>query len=309
MAAELRALARLTLDRSVQYTMISILKKLNRGSNPFASFRPRASSGTVPGRNAQAIDNELRRIQTSPRYRPLTTRLLGAPVEIVDGLSFYYSYREIFGEGIYDFVHAGANPVIIDGGSNIGLSVAWFRQQFPGSRITAFEADPLVFDVLQRNMQSLGYHNVQLENKALWNSDTELEFAVEGADGGRLSRDGRLQPGYREIVRVPAARLRPWLAEKVDMLKLDIEGAEHCVLMDCADALHHVSNIFVEYHSFEGQRQTLDEILNVLIAAGFRIQIHTQFCSPQPLIRRTTQLGMDLQLNIFGYREPECRSK
>ncbi len=284
--------------------MISILKKLNRRSSRLASLRHRALPRTRQSPGPAAIDQELHRIQASPRYQPLTTELLGARIEIVDGLSFYYSYREIFGQGIYGFLNTAHDPVIIDGGSNIGLSIAWFKQQFPTSRITAFEADPRVFDVLQRNMHSLGHDDVELVNKALWNHEGDLEFAVEGADGGRKST-GSLEPGYREIVRVPATRLVPWLAKPVDMLKLDIEGAEHCVLLDCADQLGQVSNIFVEYHSFAGQQQSLDEILHVLITAGFRIQVHTQFCSPQPLIRRRTQLGMDLQLNIFGYREPD----
>jgi hypothetical protein len=77
------------------------------------------------------------------------------------------------------------------------------------------------------------------------------------------------------------------------------------VLTDCTEHLGKVRNIFVEYHSFASEPQSLDEILEVLIASDFRIQIHTQFSSPQPLVHRDTQLGMDLQLNIFGYREPE----
>ena len=75
------------------------------------------------------------------------------------------------------------------------------------------------------------------------------------------------------------------------------------VLLDCADRLSNVRNCFVEYHSFANQPQRLDELLFVLRRAGFRMQIHTQFESPRPLLRRRTALGMDFQADIAAYRE------
>jgi hypothetical protein len=102
---------------------------------------------------------------------------------------------------------------------------------------------------------------------------------------------------------VKAVRLRSYLAgETVDLLKIDIEGAETVVLKDCADLLSNVERLFVEYHSFEDRPQTLQELLAVLSGAGFRVHAETIGVTSQPFVKRQTYLGMDMQMNIFADR-------
>ncbi len=244
---------------------------------------------------------ELERIKNTPRYTHLSTRLLDLPLNVIDSLSFYYSYKEIFEKEIYAFKTNKNHPLIIDCGSNIGLSIIYFKNLYPQSKILAFEADPSVFEVLQSNILSFGLENITLINKAVWSSETFLKFTIEGADAGRVARD--IDREKEEKIEVPTARLRNYLNQTVDFLKLDIEGAEIDVILDCSDQLQNVENLFVEYHSFVGEEQRLDELLCVLRKSKFRIQIQTQFCSSQPLLNQLNQLGMDLQLNIFGYRD------
>ncbi len=90
------------------------------------------------------------------------------------------------------------------------------------------------------------------------------------------------------------------------MLKIDIEGAETQVLEDCADVLHHVERIFVEYHSFSNQPQNLHRLLAVLANAGFRYNVqHIGVFSSHPFVKIQSYLNMDNQLNIFAVRETE----
>lgn len=252
-------------------------------------------------RYAHKIKQELERIKTFPRYSNVYTNLLGKNLIIVDGWSFYYSYQEIFERGIYAFKSTKTSPVILDGGSNIGLSVIYFKMLYPNSKIFAFEADPKLFQILKSNIANFSYNDVELIDKAIWNSDTILDFAVEGADGGRISH--KIDEENADKIKVKTVRLRNYLDQNIDFLKLDIEGAETDVILDCSDCLYKVENLFIEYHSFLKEEQRLDDILHILKKANFRIQIQTQFCSPQPLLDRSTQLGMDLQLNIFAYRD------
>ena len=88
----------------------------------------------------------------------------------------------------------------------------------------------------------------------------------------------------------------------VDFLKMDIEGAETDVIAD-SHSLAKVRQMFIEYHGFQNQPQRLSTLLDCLTQAGFRYYIHSQFCSPRPLIEPQAYLGMDFQLNIFGIRE------
>lgn len=240
--------------------------------------------------------HHLGRLKSIPRYQPTTTDIFGRPFEIVDSSSFLSMYNEIFEREIYCFRSKTERPYIIDCGANIGLSVAYFKRLYPQSRILAFEADEKIFEVLSRNVAQ--HDDVELICRAVWTSETSLSFMSEGADGGRLSG-----PGDAKNEVVQTIRLRDYLQEPVDFLKLDIEGAETDVLEDCADVLSNVESLFVEYHSFAGRPQTIHKLTEVLAGAGFRLHIHPENASPQPFLHRDVYGGMDLQLNIFAFRE------
>lgn len=225
------------------------------------------------------------------------------PLSLVDGKSFYYTYREIYENEIYRFISNKPNPFIIDCGANVGLSILYLKRLYPKSNIIGFEADPVVYKTLQANLNSFGYDDIAIYNKALWKEERTLEFSVEGADAGRVAQNNKEEFNYR--VKVPTVCLSNYLSESVDFLKLDIEGAETAVLKECADCLHKVNNLFVENHSFWGEPQTLNGILSILNDANFRVSIHSQFASPKPFVKQPLQLGMDLRLNIFAYRTPE----
>jgi FkbM family methyltransferase len=251
-------------------------------------------------RTEDDVRAELDRLRSAPRYTPQASDVLGSHFDMVDGASFCACYDEIFGRRIYAFEPETTSPFIIDGGANIGISVAYFKKTYPDSRIVAFEPDPDIFRILQSNVRSAGFEGVELINKALWHAETELAFWNEGADAGRISRPrDDTQPRKS---RVPAVRLRPYLTERVDFLKLDIEGAEVEVLLDCADLLPQVRHLFVEYHSFAGEEQRLDLVLRLLKASAFRVYIQTAICPPQPFVATPEYQGMDLQLNIFAKR-------
>src|SRR5215213_8336724 len=76
---------------------------------------------------------ESRRLSKLPRYTKTTTNLLEKPLEIVDASSFFGIYREVFENEIYKFKSASENPLIIDGGSNIGLSVIYLKSLYPNA--------------------------------------------------------------------------------------------------------------------------------------------------------------------------------
>ncbi len=236
------------------------------------------------------LSREFRHLRSLPRDTPSSSLLLGQRFELIDAGPFLAQIDEIFVRQTYRFRCCGAN---------IGLSVCYFKKLYPGSHVIAFEPDPRIFSVLTRNCKSLGLNNIELVPKAVWTSNTTLKFAREASDSGRLTND----IGGDNLVEVSACRLRDYLTQHVDMLKLDIEGAEVDVLHHCADALQNVDNIFVEYHSLYGRPQRFDALIDALTNAGFRLHFHGASVSSTPLLCRNLHHGMDCQLNIFGYRE------
>lgn len=235
------------------------------------------------------------------RFVPTEKEFLNKKMFIHDIASFDLCYDELFVQEMYNFLAKRTNPYIIDCGANLGMSIVYFKELYPEANIVAFEADEHVFSFLEKNVQSFGYKNVELVNKAVWNKDDVLSFIVEGGAGGRLEEQS--ENGNYTYKHVPCVSVRKYLIDKkVDFFKIDIEGAEYEVLKDCENLLHNVDNLFIEYHSMPEKRQNLHDILKIVQDAGFKYHIKEAYTTKYPFIERKLNFGMDLQLNIFCYK-------
>lgn len=233
------------------------------------------------------------------RFIPLEKIFLDKKLYIHDIASFNLCNEELFKSEMYKFKANRYNPFIIDCGANLGMSVIYFKQLYPDSSIIAFEADDYIFNFLEKNIESFGFKDVQLINKAVWNSEENLSFIVEGGAGGRLEKE-TLEGKYKNV---PCTSLKKYLiGKKVDFLKIDIEGAEYEVLKDCEGELKNVDCMFIEYHSMPAKEQNLHAILDIVQKAGFKYHIKDAFTTKHPFIKRNLNFGMDLQLNIFCYK-------
>lgn len=229
---------------------------------------------------------------------PKRLRLLGKTLEVIDPFWVVNDFREIFWYQIYHFAAKRPDPLIIDCGANIGLSVLYFKLLYPQSRVLAFEADPAIFAVLQRNLATFGVQGVTAIDKAVWIDESTLQFAADGGVGGRVVpwTDGGVK-------HVPATRLRDSLQQPVDLLKIDIEGAESAVLEDCRDLLPNVDKIFIEFHGDPNRPQNLQHILTMLSESGFRYYIKEAVDERRPLDFNWRWKRFDVQLNLFAGRE------
>jgi hypothetical protein len=78
-------------------------------------------------------------------------------------------------------------------------------------------------------------------------------------------------------IKVPARKLSEFIEERVEFLKLDVEGSEHRVLRDLVGSgkIALIRQMVVEYHHRIGQQKScLAEFLLMLEQAGFEYQIH-----------------------------------
>jgi FkbM family methyltransferase len=242
---------------------------------------------------------ELRRLAAAPRFQPGDAYLFGKGIRFTDAASFVSAFESIFEAQIYDFNASRAAPVIIDGGANIGLATLYWSERFPSARITAFEPDLATFRVLDENMRRFGLHGVELRNEALWTHEVDLPFRPDGADAGRLHEKGT------DVVR--AVRLADLLNQPTDLLKLDIEGAEIDVVLDCELLLRNVEAVFIEYHGFADEGRRLESMLEVLTRQGMRYWIRPEFAPERPLVEVATDAGMDMRLNVFARRQEAAK--
>lgn len=240
---------------------------------------------------------ELRRLLTIPRYQLCNTTLLGG-IQLTDSVSFVAGYEEIFKRENYKFSTDKKNPFIIDCGSNIGLSLIYFKQLFPAAQIICFEPDPAIFSVLKGNSEKLGLNQVTLLNKALSDEKGNISFVTEGGFSGRIADSISNQ----KTVEVEVDTLSQYINREVDFLKIDIEGHELRVLQEIESKLQLVHRLFIEYHSMLGEDQPLDKILIILKNAGYRVHIKEAGTSAHPFIKLESVAGMDNQLEIYAWR-------
>jgi len=233
------------------------------------------------------------------RYKKGKINFEGFKFIVPDYKSFLWQYKEIFADESYKFNSDSKEPVIYDCGANVGTSCSYFKKIYPNSIIKAFEPDPVIANYLKSNIQNNNLNNIEIIDKAVWVNDTGVELSIEGADASSIHTEG-------EKLKVGSIRLRDLLESesRIDMLKMDIEGAENDVILDCGNSLKIVSNIFIEYHSYTNSQQKFSKLLTVLEQNNFRYFIRNDSSRNMPLINKNNKSNpaMDLQLNIFGYK-------
>lgn len=154
---------------------------------------------------------------------------------------------------------------IIDAGANIGLTSLVFSEAFPTARIISIEPDDGNFNSLEKNTTRA---NVSPLKKAIWHSITELQLDRSFRDGEAWSvqvkepelnnRPASLTPTttFREII-----QNNNW--EHIDLLKVDIEGAERFIFDQQYDIsfLDKTKCIALEIHDEYGIRNTIHDLL------------------------------------------------
>jgi FkbM family methyltransferase len=215
------------------------------------------------------LQNNLARF---PRRTPGEMLLEQRPFRYVDLHSFYHQTMQIFGQSLYDFQSDSPAPVILDCGAHIGLASLFFKQRYPNARIIAFEADPAICEVLRFNLNSFGILDVEVHQSAVWVHDRGVTFERSTDDAGKV-RGESLKSESPNASLVPSMRLKTLLSQSsVDLVKLDIEGAEFEVIADCGEALRNAKLFLVEAHMF-GYPQQLGALLSNFEKHGFRYMV------------------------------------
>jgi len=187
-----------------------------------------------------------------------------------------YTFREIFENGLYfshNFYEPSPDDVVIDIGANIGFFTLYLNQRAPGITVHCFEPASPTFERLRTNV----WLN-RLESR------TRLHrYAVSGDNGiaylahhqhsveRSLLRESGDAALAEEVESLTLARaLSVCGVDHVDMLKIDIEGAEvELILNSKPDTWRQIERVVLEFHGMlrPGCRQVL---IDALRERGFR---------------------------------------
>lgn len=229
------------------------------------------------------------------RYQGHQINVSGLKLQVPDALSFIWQYKEIFVDQSYKFNTKKENPVIVDCGSNIGLSALYYKLEYPNAIVHCIEADPEIAKILTSNLNRNNFE-AEVIPKAAWVHNNGVSFSSEGSDSGSVGQGD---------VHIDSLDLAEYLSkfDEIDFLKIDIEGAENTVIPHCAEQLKKVKTMFLEYHGSFTEEQKLNELLSVLKNAGFHYFIKTENKRKSPFVNLHQDRMYDLQLNIYAYRK------
>ncbi len=191
-------------------------------------------------------------------------------VEYLDPGQLRAQFEEIFLGRQYAFSANTSDPVIIDCGGNIGLSAIWFKLNYPGCQLTVYEADPDVAVILQANLRRAGVRDVTLRSQAAWVANETVAFLKSGGDAGKI-----VSQSSHSCVAVDLSQQLPG---RVDLLKLDIEGAEFQVLDRLCEtqAIQRIQNLICEFHVWRNKTAALLATLAGLQRNGMQVAMKAE---------------------------------
>lgn len=162
------------------------------------------------------------------------------------------TFEKIFVFREYDFPYPiSSSGLIVDAGANVGHASAFFASKYPHSTVVALEPDRSNFEILLRNTER--YRNVRTLHAAVWGRDARLRIENPEDDPWAF-RVTETSPGDPSSIRGLTIHsiMREMQVTHVDLLKIDIEGAEKELFeADPGGWLKNVRAIVIELHDRE----------------------------------------------------------
>jgi FkbM family methyltransferase len=163
-------------------------------------------------------------------------------------------YREIIENYEYSLVVKNEPKYIIDAGANIGMASIYFTNKYKGTKIIAIEPEENNFELLKRNTEH--YANITAINAALWNNSGEITLFDTGFDNvGFMVATNKsalktIVKNHKHLTKAITVDeiMREFNIDLIDILKMDIEGAEKEVFESSGDWINKTRCVIVELH-------------------------------------------------------------
>jgi FkbM family methyltransferase len=159
------------------------------------------------------------------------------------------------------------NPIIIDGGANIGMASVYYYSKYPTAKIYAIEPYSENIKILKNNLS--GIPAAEIYEYALWDESKNISINIE-----KCSRYNSIlgHNGSKTEEKVRAICLEEFLNNNripmIDVLKLNVEGAESKALEGLGKRIADVRIISGEFHP---QYLNMDAFKNQLKSNGFEL--------------------------------------
>jgi FkbM family methyltransferase len=222
---------------------------LIRVAKNFETFR------AMKGRLHVGADKGIRSLQLRALDRPVVYRPETTDISVV---------WELFRGGEYAVRGEWPFKSVMDCGANVGMFLAWLISTRKVKQYVGIEADGSSFDVLERQIKSLGLgREFSILHAAVWERDGEVSFDSTGPSWGRhVASSGGVKVAAKTIKTI----LNECGLKQCDLVKIDIEGGELSVLPTINDWGACVKAVVVELHG----SADFDWFSKIVTSAGFR---------------------------------------
>jgi FkbM family methyltransferase len=161
----------------------------------------------------------------------------------------------------------GQSPVIIDLGSNIGLTMVDFKQMYPSAKVIGVEMDKENYESCKVNISP--FSGCTLLHAAVWKENGTINYKGEDEQSYAVEKNSFGKDGMVRCITIDDL-LKENNIEKVDYIKMDIEGSEKAVLLDSTSKnwLQKVKYLSVELHD-------LPDMDNTVLSSNIKIELET----------------------------------
>ncbi|MDC1162239.1 FkbM family methyltransferase [Tenacibaculum sp.] len=165
--------------------------------------------------------------------------------------------------------HLPQNATVVDLGVNIGLTVAHIKTIYPKVKIIGYEMDLNNYELALWNTQY--YSDVEIINKAIWVENKRVKYNKKSNPDGYRIQDLSIDKNDTEIEAITMREMiKEHSIEKIDYLKMDIEGAEKNILKDNdLEWLHIVNSMNIEMH-LDGN-ENINEYIEIIRNYNFTV--------------------------------------
>ncbi len=168
---------------------------------------------------------------------------------------------------------------LMDIGAGVGDFSILAAHSHPSVRVLAFEPFAGSFELLCKNIEANHLENIKPFEQAVWREAGMV--TLDQTDGEPLQISSNQAGGDRMPQAVSAVSLQDVLEkqniDRIDLLKLDCEGAEYPILMGAVqETLSKVDRIIMEYHNLDEERNHLT-LGASLLDAGYRVFVWENF--------------------------------
>ncbi len=160
-----------------------------------------------------------------------------------------FTYDHIFRNFEYKVTLSKKPKVILDAGANIGFSAIYFANQFTDAKIYAIEPETANLEVLKKNIRR--YRNIQSVEGALWLENTMINIKHPNSDASafQVENSSNKKKNAQQVRGITIDNfMKEFDLDFIDILKIDIEGAEKEVFEDPSLWINRIGVIIIELH-------------------------------------------------------------